>query len=762
LWDDDLHLPRAELRSTDGLRRIWCELKVTPQYYPVVYSVFWVEYRLWGDATLGYHLTNIAWHALAALLVWRILRRLAIPGACLAAAIFALHPLQVESVAWITELKNTLSGVFYLAALLTYLRFAGRVEPVGLAETKSRADFHALQYTLALVLFVLAVLSKAVTATLPAAVLVILWWQKGRLDWRRDVRPLLPFFAVALAGGLLSAWMEHQETAGGGAAYAFTWIERCLIAGRAVWFYAAKLFWPADLVFIYPRWQVSQAAWWQYLFSAAAAGVVLLSWRIRSHTRAPLAALLFFGGTLFPALGFLNVFPFRYSLVADHFQYLACLALIVPVSAAAALFLRKSRGWLARAGYGGCAVLLAVLATLSRHQCQIYVDCQSLYQATIDRNPDCYLAHNNLGNILLRCGRTEDAIDHFRHALRINPDDAETINNLGAALALDGRNAEAIVEYRRALRVNPELPRTDFNLGNALVVLGRWTEAIDHYRRALRIKPEYAEAHRQWGLALVALERESEAVEHCRQALRIKPDDYESYNIIGLALAGSGHGPEAIEAYGQALRIKPGYADAHYNWGNALYGLGRMPEAMERYREALRLRPNYPEAHNNLANALATCGCNGGAIDEYRRATRLRPDYGEAHHNLSLALARAGKIIEAVAEGNEALRCMPDHPQVCLYLARLLATHAGDAECNPRRAVELAARACERTGRRDVDCLDTLAMAYAAAGQFDEAIVTADEARRLAQGTGRSVLANDIQDRLELYHRRRPYREAVR
>ena len=318
LWDDAAHVTRPELRSLHGLWRIWSDLGATQQYYPLLHSAFWVEYKLWGDATLGYHLLNLLLHAAAAILVMLIMRRLGLPGAWLAALIFALHPVCVESVAWIAEQKNTLSTVFYLSAALLYLHFD---------QTRRRS-----QYFLALALFVMALLSKTVTDTLPAALLVVFWWRRGRIGWKRDVLPLLPWFALGAAAGIFTAWVERTLVGAEGPDFALTLVERFLVAGRAIWFYVGKLVWPANLMFFYPRWRVDSTEWWQYLFPLAAlaalAGLCLLA----RKRRGPLAGALIFAGTLFPALGFFNVYPFVYSYVADHFQYVASLGIIVPVA----------------------------------------------------------------------------------------------------------------------------------------------------------------------------------------------------------------------------------------------------------------------------------------------------------------------------------------------------------------------------------------------------------------------------------------------
>jgi len=434
IWDDDSHITKIELRSPGGLARIWTEVGATQQYYPLMHSVFWLEHHLWGDSTPGYHIVNILLHCFSALLLLCILRRLEIPGAWLAAAVFALHPVQVESVAWMTELKNTLSGVFFLSAALAFLKY-GRER-----ENKS--------YILALGLFILGLMSKSAIATLPVSLLAVLWWKRGRIGWKHDVVPLLPFFIAGIPAGLFTAWVEKRFIGAAGAEFDFSLIERCLIAGRAVWFYLNKIFLPVDLIFIYPRWNVSQSVWWQYLFLVAALLLAGVLWLLRGRSRAPLAALLCFTATLFPTLGFFNVFPFRYSFVADHFQYLACIGPIVLAAAAVSTagFFRGSKR---------LALIMAVLlalGVLTWRQSGMYADAETLFQTVIRKNPYCWMAYNNLGNMLAKTGRTEEAKALYRKALATNPGYAESRNpgyteihvNLANYLAGSGQVDEAI------------------------------------------------------------------------------------------------------------------------------------------------------------------------------------------------------------------------------------------------------------------------------------------------------------------------------
>src|SRR5688572_7168438 len=447
LWDDDAHITRVDLRSLHGLWRIWFDVGATQQYYPVTHSAFWVLHRFFGDATLGYHLVNICLHATSAFLFAVLLRRLAVPGAVVAAFIFAVHPVHVESVAWITELKNTLSGVLYLSAAIAYVNF----------DTNRRKRWWALAFGL----FALALLSKTVTATLPAALLVVFWWKRGHLRLREDVLPLLPFFAIGVLGGAVTAWVERTHIGAEGAAFGFSVIERGLIAGRAIWFYLAKLVWPANLVFIYPRWNINPFAWWQYVFPLAVGLLLAGLWRYRTRSRAPLAALLLFIGTLVPALGFVNVYPFVFSFVADHFQYLASLGVIALVSAGATLLMRRRRVTPTLAA--SLAVLIVgASAVLTWRQSREYVDGETLYRTTLRSNPSSPMVRNNLGGLLRkRAGLVspdrrllEEAEAQFREALRLRPDDfPQAHNNLGTTLLALDRFDAAIAEYRDALRL---------------------------------------------------------------------------------------------------------------------------------------------------------------------------------------------------------------------------------------------------------------------------------------------------------------------
>lgn len=581
IWDDDAHITTTALRSWDGLRRIWCELGATQQYYPLLHSAFWVEHRLWGDQVLGYHLLNVVLHASCAGLLVLVVRRLALPGAWIAGLLFALHPVHVESVAWITEQKNTLSLLLYLLAALAYLRF----------ERGRSAAF----YWLATGLFVLMLLTKSVTATLPAALLVVFWWQRGRLLWRRDILPLVPWFVLAAGSGLFTAWVEHHLIGASGEAFALSATQRILLAGRVVWFYVGKLLWPAELIFSYPRWtiEVTDPVAWAY--PAAVLATLALGWWRRTCLRGLLAGMLIFGGSLLPVLGFFNVYPFKYSFVADHFQYLASLGLIVPIAAGLGAFRGRLNDAPRRHALDLLAVaVLSLLGFLSFSQARIYRDADTLYRATLAANPSSFMAHNNLATLLAATGRTDEALRHLEESRRINPRNFQTQLNLGVLLMhLPGRRDEALTRFEDALLLKPGDPQANNNCGFMLADMpGRLPDAIACYERALAARPDYVQARINLGAALLRTpDRLLDAITEFETATRLQPSNADAHYNLGVALMKR---PDrlldAAHCFENAIRLNPRDADAHYKLGETLLYSGRKSDARPHFAEAQRLR----------------------------------------------------------------------------------------------------------------------------------------------------------------------------
>jgi tetratricopeptide (TPR) repeat protein len=714
LWDDPAHLTAPELRTVDGLTRIWTDLRATQQYYPVLHTAFWLEHKIWGDAVRGYHLINVVQHALSCCLLALILQRLRTPRRDQSTAttanrtaatpspradwfvwggalMVAVHPVCVESVAWITEQKNTLSTLLYFGAALAWLRFA---------ETRKPAA-----YVTASLCFLLAVGSKTVTCTLPAALLVVQWWRHGRLDARRDVVPLLPWFGIAIAAGLGTAWIERNLIGAEGADYALTFVQRLLLAGRIVWFYLGSVVWPADLAFFYERWDVAAAApgWWPFLIAALATTIVF--WAVRRRTRGPLAAWLLWVGTLFPALGFFNVFPFAFSYVADHFQYLATFGLIGAAAIGIAGWCERSRHRLHPAAMGTLGgALCLVFVALSRAESRHYQSNLALFSASVAVVPENWMAQRCLGWAWSKIeGREADAIRHYTESLRLNPDSPDTCHDLASVLLRDpDRIAEATALFRRAIELRPLFAEPHVALARLLHDQpDRTDEMIDHLRIAVATKPRYAEAHRlladalsrlpdrqadalthyqqalRWDESLVAAHlglgrlqsrlpgRQAEAAARFQQALTLDPQNAAAHFELANLLAGR---PEtaatAEQHYATLLRLQPAFPAAHFNYANLLGRLpGRTRDALPHYEAALALEPDSPDIHGNLGNTYSQLGRTADAIASYRRALALAPNLPWVHQNLALALAPLpDQSAQALHHATEAVRLAPRNP----------------------------------------------------------------------------------------------------
>lgn len=451
------------------------------QYFPLTYTTFWLEHALWGLDPLGYHVVNIVLHIINALLVWVILNRLAIHEAWLAAAIFALHPVHVESVAWVTERKNLLSCLFYLMAILAWLRF-----------TDIATSRPLKYYVLTLFLFTLALLSKTTACTLPATLLIIGWYKDGRLNIRQ-VFYVLPLVALGLMMGLLTIWWERQLIGTRGEEFAFTIMEKILIAGRAIYFYPAKLVWPTNLMFSYQRWNINPGDAMQYIWLIVSLFVAVLIWIMRRQLgRAPVAAVLFYTSNIAPMLGFISLYTFRYTFVADHYQYVASIALIAMFAAAVNKVHEVSGNW---ARFVFVPIIFILLGTLTWRQAHIYKDEEALWTDTLKKNPSSWMAHNNLANFLNNQGRLIEALQHHTESLRLNPKSSSAYNDRGITNSALGNYRIAIEDFDKAIGLKPNNARYYYNRGLTYYNLGEYIRAVADLNRTVELNPKYAEAY---------------------------------------------------------------------------------------------------------------------------------------------------------------------------------------------------------------------------------------------------------------------------
>ena len=509
VWDDRVFTEARAVRDLDGLWRIYfspAEIEDEAHYWPLVYTTFWLEHKLWGYDPTGYHVVNVLLHLVNTLLLWRLIARLNAPGAWIVAAVFAVHPLHVESVAWVIERKDMLSGMFYLAAFSAYLRFV--------SERSSR------RYLLALFLFALGLLCKSIVVTLPAALLIYHWWQRGRIIGA-DLIGLLPFFAVgaiAAVGDLI--FYQSREPLDLG----YSIIERVLIATHALWFYAGKLLWPVGLAVIYPHWDVNAADPWAWGYVLTAFAVVLALYRFRHRIgRGPLAGALFFAVTLSPVLGFVDFGYMQFSFVADRYQYLAGIGVMAVLICVAT----HGVGRLPEVWRKGAAVLVALvlvaLGILTYRHTGIYRDGVTFFNHIIAHNPTAREAHRNLGEALTKQGRWEEALGVFRVAVAQNPNEAREHSNVGAALIMNGRLDEAEEPFRHALKLDPRSKYALQNLAALEVKRQRYGEALDLYRRLVEVVPRNPSAHHGLGTALYFLGRLDEALDALERALALDP-----------------------------------------------------------------------------------------------------------------------------------------------------------------------------------------------------------------------------------------------
>ena len=644
VWDDGLYITTDPLLSaSDGLGKIWFSFQSPCQYFPMVYTVFRFEHALWGFRPDGYHWVNVLLHAADAVLLWRLLRQLRLPGAWLAAALFGLHPVQVESVAWVSELKNVMSLFFCLLSLRAWINYLDE-----------RDGWFRRWDWVALACYIPALLSKTTACTLPAALLLLCWLKGGKIDGRRLLE-MIPFLMAGVAMGFVSIWWEANLIGTSGPIFSLGWVTRLLIASHAVWFYLGKLLWPVHLLTIYPRWVINPSDPLAYGWLAAcvmAGGVIYyFAWRNVA------VAALFYVTALAPLLGFFMLYTFRYTFVADHWQYTASIAPLALAAAGVAKLCNAAPRWIKPLVY--CVILLT-LGTLTFRQTQIYANSETLWGATLAGNPQCSIAHLNLGLALAQRGEAAQAVVQYEKALKIDPDCAEAHEDLGVLQLRAGKTDEAMENFRSALALRPDFGDAYGNIGTAWLRKGRLDIAADYSQWSLELSPDDSSAHFNMGNVRQQQGRTQEAMAQYRLAVKLDPANADAWNNLGGLLMDAGQLDEAALCLKNVAELNPEMPQAHLNFGTVLQKQGRDDAALAEYNKAAELDPNMFQVWNNLAWVLAnsrqTPLRNGPkAVEFARRAEQLSGGSNvTVLITLTTAYAQAGDYARAAGEAQRA------------------------------------------------------------------------------------------------------------
>lgn len=666
IWDDNLMVyANPMIHAGDGLYRFWFT-REAPDYWPLTSTMFWIEWRIWGNNPLPYHVANTLLHALGAILLWRVLRRLNVneAGAWLAGLIFAVHPVTVESVAWVAERKNVLSIVLYLLSILAYLRF--------------QDDGGRRWYVGSLIAAFAALLAKTSVVMLPPVLLLCLWWKRGRVT-RKDLVGTLPFFALSAVFGLLTLWFQHGNNAAAGLnVRPESFASRLAASGWVVWFYLYKILLPIRLAMVYPRWNVDVGQVLSFVPLGLLIVCMAVLWRFRAGwARAPLAAMTYFVVTLVPVMGFVGMTYAVYSLVADHLQYLPMIGIIALAGGLAGSLIAgpgTHKTPLARgAGLAIVCAVVVTLATLTWRQSRVYLNEGTLWTHTLAINDAAWVGYLNRGAFHCEHKNFEQAIEDCTQAIARKPDHPDPFYNRGYAHAGLGRFDLAIPDYTRSIELRNDDPDTYFNRATAYLKTNAPDRALADFRMAAELGMNTAALHFNVGNALLALGRLDEAIASFARAIKLQPDHASAYVNRGTAYRRKGMQELAIQDCGTAIGLNPKLAEAWNNRGISYAMLGALDKALADYAQAIRVNESYAEAWFNRGNAHTLQGNHAEAVLDYSQAIELQPTLTHAYNARAAAYVNLQQFDKALAD---LTRCRELGGKPNPDLIRLLQDHA--------------------------------------------------------------------------------------
>jgi tetratricopeptide (TPR) repeat protein len=714
-------------------------------WHPLTWLSHLLDCQLYGLNPGGHHFTNLLFHIANTLLLFVLLRRMtdAVWRPAFVAALFALHPMHVESVAWVAERKDVLSAFFGLLTLLAWCSYVKTPSP--------------RRYALALLLFALALMSKPMLVTLPLLMLLLDFWplhrvhpEKPLLGYEPLVKEKVPFFALTLVSCVVTFLVQK---AGGAVVLANTISPEKRVANALVAYarYLGKLLWPQNMAVIYPY--PTHIAWWQVAGATillAAVSIVVL----RAATRRPylIVGWFWFLISLIPVIGLVQV---GVQSIADRYTYLPAIGLFLMAAWGATECLATFPG--AKPVLASAAgAVLAGCFLVSMHQLQYWHDSFALFTHAIQVTDGNAVAHCNLGQAFAAAGKPEQAREQYAKALEIDPTYVSAMVSMSSYYNLHGNYDDAISALNAALKIRPDDDQAHYNLAVAYSGQGKTAQAIAEYRATLSLNPRHDKALVNLGATLAQQGDLADAIPLYQKALEIAPDNPYAHNALGGALQSQGRLDEAAQQFSAALQIQPDFADAHENLAVLLAGHGRFDDARPHFEAALKFRANDPSLHFEFANAFFAAGNLDAATVEYSNALTLRPGFLAAHYNLAGMLAQQGDDRGAIEHYRAALRLNPNLAAVQKYLAWLLATAPDATLRDGPEAVRLATTATQLAAT-DPTAWDALAAAQAEAGNFPDAVTAANKAIGLANASKQTELASQIHARLLLYQSSQPF-----